>query len=183
MLKAVQRFLCPCSGSAARNRATDQQQPLTEVKADQMIEASPLEIPDALVVSVAPDSLTTGEETKQTEQPTPDEFYSKFKFTFIRPSSPADIKLLGRAETSKDRFLDLLVIMDCTSSMTSWIELCKVMVELKHLRTFRHSLLLFQRTLNECIDEIKKQHPELQVRVAFLGACSNVFLLSAVRLP
>ena len=79
-----------------------------------------------------------------------DQFYSKYNVTILPAKSAADKKLAARAEKKSDRFLDLLLVMDCTSSMSSWIELCKT-------------------TLKDTIDEIKQQHKELEVRVAFVG--------------
>ena len=46
--------------------------------------------------------------------------------------------------------MDLALIMDCTGSMQSWIDDCK-------------------RVLISVIDEIVGTHPELKVRVAFVG--------------
>ena len=55
----------------------------------------------------------------------PDKFYAQFNYVFNKPSSEEDIRLLSREELETDRILDLLLIMDCTSSMSSWLELCK----------------------------------------------------------
>ena len=56
----------------------------------------------------------------------PEEFYGQFKFIFQEPQSSQDKELLAREEKPEDRILDLLIVMDCTSSMTYWLNLCKV---------------------------------------------------------
>eukprot|EP00924_Labyrinthula_sp_SR-Ha-C_P016240 maker-scaffold_52-augustus-gene-1.0-mRNA-1 protein AED:0.16 eAED:0.17 QI:0/0/0.5/1/0/0.5/2/1605/861 len=50
----------------------------------------------------------------------------------------------------EDRVMDILLVMDCTASMSPWISLCK-------------------QTLTNIIDAAKDDHPELSVRVAFVG--------------
>jgi len=54
------------------------------------------------------------------------------------------------AEADKDQTLDLCLLMDCTSSMSSWIARSK-------------------DTLKEIIDTVKSQNTGLKVRVAFVG--------------
>ena len=54
----------------------------------------------------------------------------------------------GKAD--QDQTLDLCLLMDCTSSMSSWIVRSK-------------------DTLKEIIDSVKSQNPALKVRVAFVG--------------
>ena len=54
------------------------------------------------------------------------------------------------AAADKDQTLDLCLLMDCTSSMSSWIVRSK-------------------DTLKEIIDAVKIQNPGLNVRVAFVG--------------
>ena len=54
------------------------------------------------------------------------------------------------AAADKDQTLDLCLLMDCTSSMSSWIARSK-------------------DTLKEIIDTVKSQNTGLKVRVAFVG--------------
>lgn len=56
----------------------------------------------------------------------PEAFYSQFDYKFQEPTSTEDKALLSREEKPEDRILDLLLIMDCTSSMSFWLDLCKV---------------------------------------------------------
>ena len=55
-----------------------------------------------------------------------------------------------KATADKDQTLDLCLLMDCTSSMSSWIARSK-------------------DTLKEIIDTVKTQNAGLKVRVAFVG--------------
>jgi hypothetical protein len=59
-------------------------------------------------------------------------------------------KLAKKVSAKTDRVLDLCLLLDCTGSMASWIKRSK-------------------DTLKEIIDNVKRDNPELQVRVCFVG--------------
>jgi len=78
------------------------------------------------------------------------DIYKNFNWTEATPSSSQDLELLQTWNSSDWRILDLVLIMDCTGSMSAWIE---------HSKT----------TLKSVIDDIVKENKDLKVRVAFVG--------------
>ena len=59
-------------------------------------------------------------------------------------------KLAKMVSAESDKALDFCLLLDCTGSMDSWIERSK-------------------NTLKEIIDNVKRDNPELLVRVCFVG--------------
>jgi len=78
------------------------------------------------------------------------DIYKNFNWTTARASSSLDLELLQTWNNSDWRILDLVLIMDCTGSMSAWIE---------HSKT----------TLKSVIDDIVEENENLKVRVAFVG--------------
>lgn len=75
--------------------------------------------------------------------------YDNFNWTVTPGVSPKDLELKETWNETSWNILDLLLIMDCTGSMSAWI---------KHSKT----------TLNSVIDTIAR-NDSLKVRVAFVG--------------
>lgn len=78
------------------------------------------------------------------------DIYKNFNWTEVTPTSDQDLELIRNWNSSDRRVLDLVLIMDCTASMSAWIE---------HSKT----------TLKSVIDDIVKENQNLKVRVAFVG--------------
>lgn len=76
--------------------------------------------------------------------------YSNFSWTVHRGSSSMDLELRDSWDNCSWEILDLVLIMDCTGSMSAWMDHCKA-------------------TLNTVIDNIVKENEKLKVRVAFVG--------------
>ena len=77
---------------------------------------------------------------------TPKQATKTIKKTEKAPEAP----VLTRTKSGSNLILDLCLLMDCTGSMGSWIELSKV-------------------TLKEIIDAVKSQNTGHKVRVSFVG--------------
>ena len=77
---------------------------------------------------------------------TPKQTTKTIKKTEKAPEAP----VLTRTKSGSNLILDLCLLMDCTASMSSWIERSKV-------------------TLKEIIDTVKSQNTGLKVRVSFVG--------------
>ena len=70
--------------------------------------------------------------------------------TPVAPKKVESAKTKKANQNDNDQTLDLCLLMDCTSSMYSWIARSK-------------------DTLNEIIDTVKSQNSGLKVRVSFVG--------------
>ena len=66
------------------------------------------------------------------------------------PLAPVKAPALSRSASKASKTLDLCLLLDCTGSMSSWIQRSK-------------------DTLKEIIDNVKSDNPDLDVRVCFVG--------------
>ena len=66
------------------------------------------------------------------------------------PVAPIKATALSRSASKASKTLDLCLLLDCTGSMSSWIQRSK-------------------DTLKEIIDNVKSDNPDLDVRVCFVG--------------
>jgi len=78
------------------------------------------------------------------------EIYNNFNWTVEAGTAEEDLQLLENWNNTQSRILDLVLIMDCTGSMSAWIE---------HSKT----------TLKTVIDDIVSDNEDVRVRVAFVG--------------
>ena len=64
--------------------------------------------------------------------------------------SPVKAPALSRSASKASKILDLCLLLDCTGSMSAWIQRSK-------------------ETLKEIIDNVRADNPDLEVRVCFVG--------------
>jgi len=90
------------------------------------------------------------------------EIYNNFNWTVEAGTAEEDLQLLENWNNTQSRILDLVLIMDCTGSMSAWIE---------HSKT----------TLKTVIDDIVRGNEAVKVRVAFVGfrdfSDDNIFVI------
>jgi hypothetical protein len=72
------------------------------------------------------------------------------KATKKEPVAPVKAPALSRSASKSSKILDLCLLLDCTGSMSSWIQRSK-------------------DTLKEIIDNVRADNPDLEVRVCFVG--------------